>query len=108
MSSFQSPFRSRCISLDVINARAPHPNAAKLWLEYLYSDEGQLILLSGYCHPARYDDLAKRDKIPAELLQKMPPVASYGNLFFPTIEQQNESAARISKKWDSVIAAGAN
>src|SRR5690606_11731381 len=25
-----------------ISAHAPHPNAAKLWLEYIYSDEGQL------------------------------------------------------------------
>ena len=25
-----------------ISAFAPHPNAAKLWMEYLYSDEGQL------------------------------------------------------------------
>jgi putative spermidine/putrescine transport system substrate-binding protein len=26
-----------------ISAYAPHPNAAKLWMEYLYSDEGQLV-----------------------------------------------------------------
>src|SRR5216684_3714033 len=31
-----------------INATAPHPNAAKLWMEFLYSDQGQLIWLKGY------------------------------------------------------------
>src|SRR5690606_10493453 len=33
-----------------ISAYAPHPNAAKLWMEYLYSDEGQNLWLKGYCH----------------------------------------------------------
>lgn len=37
-----------------ISASAPHPNAAKLLMEYLYSDEGQLGWLKGYCHPARF------------------------------------------------------
>ena len=30
---------------------APHPNAAKLWMEYLYSDEGQLELAQGLLPP---------------------------------------------------------
>ena len=46
-----------------INADAPHPAAARLWQEYLYSDEGQLGWLKGYCHPIRFNDLAKNGKI---------------------------------------------
>ena len=38
-----------------ISAFAPNPNAAKLWMEYLYSDEGQLGFLKGYAHPIRFD-----------------------------------------------------
>ena len=30
------------VYVQAISAYAPHPNAAKLWMEYLYSDEGQL------------------------------------------------------------------
>ncbi|TIS05861.1 MAG: extracellular solute-binding protein, partial [Mesorhizobium sp.] len=30
------------VYVQAISAYAPHPNAAKLWLEYLYSDEGQI------------------------------------------------------------------
>ena len=41
-------------------AFAPHPNAAKLWMEYLYSDEGQLKWLEGYCHPIRFNDAGRR------------------------------------------------
>ncbi len=39
------------VYLQAISAYAPHPNAAKLWMEFLYSDEGQIIWMKGYCHP---------------------------------------------------------
>ena len=49
------------VYVQAISAFAPQPNAAKLWMEYLYSDEGQLKWLEGYCHPIRFNDLvAKR------------------------------------------------
>ena len=50
------------IYIQGISAYAPHPNAARLWEEYLYSDEGQLIWLKGYGHPIRFNDLAKRKR----------------------------------------------
>ncbi len=56
------------VYVQAISAFAPHPNAAKLWMEYLYSDEGQLGWLKGYCHPIRFNDLAKNGKIPPDLL----------------------------------------
>ena len=46
--------------VQAISAFAPHPNAAKLWMEYLYSDAGQNTWLKGYCNPIRYDDMAKK------------------------------------------------
>ena len=61
------------VYIQAISAYAPHPNAAKLWMEYLYSDEGQLGWLKGYCHPIRFNDLAKNGKIPQDLLDKLPP-----------------------------------
>src|SRR5439155_20573111 len=59
-----------------ISKYAPNPNAARLWLEYLYTEQGQLMFLKGYTHPARYTDLAKRDKIPAALAAKLPPAGA--------------------------------
>ena len=41
-----------------VNATAPHPWAARLWQEFLYSDQGQIIWLKGAAHPARFNDLA--------------------------------------------------
>ena len=72
---------------------APHPNAAKLWMEYLYSDEGQLGWLEGYCHPIRFNDLAARGVIPQELLDKLPPAAAYAKAGFPTLDEQDAAKA---------------
>jgi putative spermidine/putrescine transport system substrate-binding protein len=35
-----------------ISACAPHPDAAKLWMEFSYSDAGQLLLLKGFGTPS--------------------------------------------------------
>ena len=88
-----------------ISAYAPHPNAAKLWMEYLYSDEGQLTWLKGYCHPIRFNAMSKAGKIPKELLDKLPPAEAYEKAKFPTLDDQNASKAEITGKWDSVVGA---
>ncbi len=74
--------------MQAISAYAPHPNAAKLWMEYLYSDEGQLGWLKGYCHPIRFNDLVKNGKVPQELLAKLPPADAYASAVFPTLDEQ--------------------
>src|SRR5262249_45937819 len=61
------------VYVQAISAFAPHPNAAKLWMEHLYSDETQIAWLKGYCHPARFQDLVTNKKVPDELLAKLPP-----------------------------------
>ena len=88
-----------------ISAYAPHPNAAKLWMEYLYSDEGQLGWLKGYCHPVRFNALAKAGKLPADLLAKLPEASAYEKAVFPTLDQQNAAKEEINKGWDSVVGA---
>ena len=88
-----------------ISAYAPHPNAAKLWMEYLYSDEGQIGWLKGYCHPIRFKDLVDNKKVPADLLSKMPPAEAYNKAVFPTLDEQNAASAVITKNWDSVVGA---
>ena len=94
------------VYVQAISAYAPHPNAAKLWMEYLYSDEGQLGWLKGYCHPIRFNDLAINGKVPQELLDNLPPAAAYEAAVFPTLEEQGAAKEAITKNWDSV--AGAN
>jgi putative spermidine/putrescine transport system substrate-binding protein len=93
------------VYVQAISAFAPHPNAAKLWMEYLYSDEGQLGWLKGYCHPIRFNDLAARGVIPQELLDALPPAEAYAKAIFPSLDEQNAAKARIAEQWDTVVGA---
>jgi putative spermidine/putrescine transport system substrate-binding protein len=87
-----------------ISKYAPNPNAARLWQEYLYTDEGQLMFLKGYTHPARYADLAKRHKIPAALAAKLPPAAAYKHARFATLDQINKAQAVLAEQWGPKVA----
>ncbi|MCA2000231.1 MAG: extracellular solute-binding protein [Chloroflexi bacterium] len=90
------------VYVQAISAYAPHPNAAKLWMEFLYSDEGQLLWMEGYCHPAREADLRARGVVPEELSAKLPDVTG---AVFPTAEQLAKAKELITKQWDSVVGA---
>jgi len=91
--------------IQAISAYAPHPNAAKLWQEFLYSDEGQLIWLKGYCHPARFADMVSRGVIPADIEAMLPAPEIYEKAIFPTIEQINAAKEYIAKNWDTMVGA---
>lgn len=93
------------VYVQAISAFAPQPNAAKLWMEYLYSDEGQLGWLKGYCHPARFNAMAAAGKIPQELLDALPPAAAYEAAYFPTLEEVDANKAAVTGGWDSVVGA---
>ena len=68
-----------------INADAPHPAAARLWQEFLYSDEGQNLWLKGGARPVRGDAMAEAGTIDADLWGALPEVA--GEPVIPTDEQ---------------------
>jgi putative spermidine/putrescine transport system substrate-binding protein len=93
------------VYVQAISRYAPHPNAAKLWMEYLYSDEGQLNWLKGYCHPIRFQNLVTSRKVPADLLAKLPRADAYAKAIFPTLEQQDRAKEVITKQWDTVVGA---
>jgi len=93
------------VYVQAISKYAPHPNAAKLWMEYLYSDEGQLGWLKGYCHPIRFQSLMASSRVPAGLLSKLPPAQAYGKAVFPTLAQQDQAKQIITKQWDAVVGA---
>jgi putative spermidine/putrescine transport system substrate-binding protein len=93
------------VYVQAISAYAPHPNAAKLWMEYLYSDEGQLGWLKGYCHPARFNAMVAAGKIPQELLDALPPAEAYEAAYFPTLDEQEANKAAVTAGWDSVVGA---
>jgi len=85
-----------------INANAPNPWASRLWQEFLYSDEGQLLWLKGYSHPTRFQDLSDRGVIPKDLLDKLPSADLYTDVQFPTPEQTEKATKVITDGWSAV------
>lgn len=57
----------------LINKHAPHPNAALLTREYIFSDAGQINLARGYARPIRIDQL----KLPPAVSQALLDPAQY-------------------------------
>jgi putative spermidine/putrescine transport system substrate-binding protein len=86
-----------------ISAYAPHPNAARLWMEWLYSDEGQNEWLKGYCYPIRFDAMQAAGTLDADALAKLPDATG---TVFPTLDQLNAAQAAITDPatgWNSVV-----
>jgi putative spermidine/putrescine transport system substrate-binding protein len=86
-----------------ISAYAPHPNAARLWMEFLYSDEGQLLFLEGLGHPVRFADLHERGIIPDSVLLDLLPAEPYLQALFPTAEQMSAADKSILGSWRSYV-----
>jgi putative spermidine/putrescine transport system substrate-binding protein len=88
-----------------INATAPHPWAARLWQEFLYSDAGQLLWLKGYSHPARFADMSRRKVIPKALLNALPAPALYARVRFASVGQNTAARAKIAAEWPAKVGA---
>jgi putative spermidine/putrescine transport system substrate-binding protein len=88
------------VYVQAISKFAPHPNAAKLWMEFLYSDEGQLLWLKGYCNPIRYEDMVARGVVPADLAAKLPDTTG---AVFPTPAQLAAATKLITEGWDATV-----
>jgi putative spermidine/putrescine transport system substrate-binding protein len=86
-----------------INANAPHPFAARLWQEFLYSDQGQLLWLKGYSHPSRFDDMAKRKVVPAALVKALPSAALYAKVKFANRKQINDAKQKVKDLWPGKV-----
>jgi len=86
-----------------ISAYAPHPYAARLWWEFVMSDEGQNLYLKGYAHPIRFNDMAKRGVVPEELAAKLPPAEAYANAVFLSVEELQAATTYITENWRSVV-----
>jgi len=88
-----------------INATAPHPWSARLWEEFLYSDQGQLLWLKGYSHPARFTDLVRRNVVPKALITALPPASIYAKVKFANNGQQTAAKTLIADQWPAKMGA---
>ncbi|ELS50987.1 putative Extracellular solute-binding protein [Streptomyces viridochromogenes Tue57] len=84
-----------------INKDAPHPAAARLWQEYLYSTEGQNLWLKGYARPALMPAMEKAGTLDKASAAKLPEVS--GTPSFPTEAQQSKAKTVIAQGWAKAV-----
>ncbi|MFG6196200.1 ABC transporter substrate-binding protein [Nonomuraea sp. JJY05] len=84
-----------------INKDAPHPAAARLWQEYLYSAEGQNLFLKGFARPVLLPSMTSDGTVDKALAEKLPSVE--GTPTFPTSQQVDAAKAKLAGGWDAAI-----
>jgi len=84
-----------------INKAAPHPAAARLWEEYLYSDEGQNLWLKGGARPVRMAAMTTAGTIDAAAAAALPPVT--GTPVFLSPSQATAANAYLAANWAKAI-----
>jgi putative spermidine/putrescine transport system substrate-binding protein len=87
--------------VQAINKDAPHPAAARLWEEYLFSDEGQNIWLAGSARPIRADAMVKAGTIDKAAYSKLPSVS--GTPVYLTEAQTNAAKEYLASHWTQAV-----
>lgn len=87
----------------IINTHAPHPNAARLAREFIFSDAGQLNLARGYARPVRVDHL----NVPVDVQAQLLPAAQYKAARPVRTTEWTEATKTLGARWQSqVLGAG--
>jgi putative spermidine/putrescine transport system substrate-binding protein len=84
-----------------INKNAPHPAAARLWEEYLYSTIGQNDFMGGFARPAEFGALQTAGTLDATDEANLPVVQ--GTPQYPTAAQQTAAQNVVTEKWASAV-----
>jgi putative spermidine/putrescine transport system substrate-binding protein len=84
-----------------INKDAPHPAAARLWQEFLFSDEGQNLFAAGGVRPVRADAMIRSGTIDQAAAQQLPAID--GPVTIPTQEQTKAASTYLADNWAKAI-----
>jgi putative spermidine/putrescine transport system substrate-binding protein len=84
-----------------INKYAPHPAAARLWEEYLYSTVGQNDFMGGFARPSEFAALQAAGSLDATDEKNLPTVS--GSVSFPSSAEQNAAQTALTSGWASGI-----
>lgn len=84
-----------------INNDAPHPAAARLWMEFLYSAEVQNLFLKGGAYPVTIQTLQDAGTVDQDALDALG--ALDGELVTPTPEQASAAAELLAANWAAAI-----
>ncbi|MHB1473165.1 MAG: ABC transporter substrate-binding protein [Dermatophilaceae bacterium] len=87
--------------VQAISKDAPHPAAARLWQEYLYSNEGQNLWLKGGARPVREAAMVAAGTIDKTAYDALPKAE--GTPVFLTSEQSDKAKAYLTANWAKAI-----
>jgi putative spermidine/putrescine transport system substrate-binding protein len=84
-----------------INKDAPHPAAARLWEEFLYSDQGQNLWLKGGARPVRQAAMTTAGTIDTAAAAKLPQVSGAPQI--PTGDQTAKASQYVTANWTAAV-----
>ena len=87
--------------VQAINAEAPHPAAARLWQEFLFSDEGQNLWLSSYVRPVRAEAMRKARALDEAAYARLP--ATHGPPALLTPPQIRLAKRHVIDNWAKAL-----
>ncbi|MEV5411625.1 ABC transporter substrate-binding protein [Thermopolyspora sp. NPDC052614] len=87
--------------VQAINKNAPHPAAARLWQEFLFSDTAQNLLLKGYARPVRMEAMEMHGTLDAEAAAKLPK--ANGEPVILTVPQTDEGRTYLRGHWTAAV-----
>ncbi|MDS2173892.1 MULTISPECIES: ABC transporter substrate-binding protein [unclassified Nesterenkonia] len=85
-----------------LNDDAPHPAVARLFFEFLFSDDGQNILLEGYVTPVRLDAMIEAGTVDQDALDALPGEGAV-DAPQPTLEQREANQAIVDEHWAGAL-----
>lgn len=86
-----------------VTKSSPQPNAARLWVDWLTSDEGAEQYALGGAVPARFAELAKAGKLSKEALSTLPDPEVLNKVTFPTVEQGAKANKLVTDTWAAKV-----
>jgi len=84
-----------------VNADAPHPAAARLWQEFIFSPEAQNLYLAAGAYPVTLVAMIDAGTVDQDALDAVGELPE--DLVTPTTEQSEVAAALLAEKWAAAI-----
>nr|WP_237465033.1 ABC transporter substrate-binding protein [Leucobacter luti] len=88
---------------EAINKDAPNPAAARLWQEWIFSDEVQAMFLDANAVPVRVDALTEAGTADAKLIEQATFGTDSADWVSPTQDETDAANALLAERWATAV-----
>lgn len=81
---------------------SPNPAAARLWQEFLYSNEGQNLWLKGGARPIRLESMIKKNTANKTYIANLPQLPAGSKPVFASLVQQLLAKVALAGTWSKI------